>query len=269
MADWAQRDGGGVVAGDLTTTNPYGVILPNSGVNLTYGAWTTITASVPFETQGLYVCAMIVTSATGQAVFDIGMGTAGNEVVLVQAAYVPSTQQRMTVFRFPIQVPAGVRLAGRMQANSNTTGTVAVAPYFQRRGFLDEAGLTTSTLYGWTSASMTAGGPASSASPTSKGSWVQIMAATATAHQALAVQLYQFASGVARFWHTDIGVGAVGAEQVLLADLYMAQQSGTEADFTEMGPFFVSLPVGTRLSARCAVSTAGVSTQNMGLRCYS
>jgi hypothetical protein len=267
MGDWAQKDGTGLLVGDVTAASPYGVVLPNSGVNLTYGAWTTITATVPYETQGLYVCAVIAGTINGNLFFDLGIGTAGNEVVIIQGAYVISTGQRLCAFRFPVQVPAGVRLAGRLIANSNTTGTVAVLPYFQRRGFADDSELTTSKQYGWNPAtlSMTVVTPGAA---NVKGAWTQITAATTAMHQALAVELSQMASAAQRAWRIDVGVGAGGSEQVLLADLNM-DSTAAEPDFVQLGPFRAGIPSGTRLSARCMCTLGATATIGVMLRCFS
>jgi len=79
-----------------------------------------------------------------------------------------------------------------------------------------------------------------------EGSWVQLVPATAARVKALLVIL-TLASDSVQEYRVDIGIGAAGAESVLISDLSFKQREETAVYFLP-----VEIAAGTRVAARCS-----------------
>lgn len=89
-----------------------------------------------------------------------------------------------------------------------------------------------------------------SATANAKGAYVTLIASTAGDADSLLIALSK--SGASDYL-VDIAIGAAGAETVIVPDLYVG--NGTQIYQTAYYPFPVSLPAGTRLSARAQASS--------------
>lgn len=97
---------------------------------------------------------------------------------------------------------------------------------------------------------------ATSASLNTKGSYVQLKAATDRRVSGLYVTLQNLSASVVGYL-VDIAVGGAGSEQVVIANVFMITGGGNSYQSTVFIP--VSIPAGTRISAR-AQATAGSQT---------
>lgn len=85
-----------------------------------------------------------------------------------------------------------------------------------------------------------------------KGSWVELVAATDGPGQLVVVQAFGTAtSAAATSMLLDIGIGAAGSEVVLIPDLGVGYTTGSAATPGRKWHFPVFVPSGVRLAARC------------------
>lgn len=104
----------------FTNTDPTGSV---TQTNTSWTAWTEIVASTSNEVHGLYICAAYVgdsTRTTTRYLAEFGTGSAGSET----ARFIMPGQNAINQNAFwqPVwsRIPAGTRLAFRVQCNSGT-----------------------------------------------------------------------------------------------------------------------------------------------------
>jgi hypothetical protein len=116
--------------------------------------------------------------------------------------------------------------------------------------------LTTSTYIDTTGTNLAQGGVSITPSATAhtKGSWVELTAATLFEYSRVTVQINRTVS--AANYHVDIGIGGAGAETVLIADLGFGGTATTTGWHATWWDFPIHVPKGSRLSSRCQSNIA-------------
>lgn len=97
-----------------------------------------------------------------------------------------------------------------------------------------------------------------SASANTKGSWTQLIAATAFEATAIAVDLMCDSGGLARRL-VDIGIGAAASEVVKIPNLFTNGSQSDQGGARYVFP--IQIPTGTRIAARTQASTGSVVTK--------
>lgn len=234
------------------------------GVAHMKGAWTEVISAT---TEPYTMVSLCIDSPTGSntidtsALLDIGVGAALSEVVVVPnlpVGYISVGNN--IVYRFPLYISKGSRVAIRTQA-AVALQTVGVVFVF---GQLPDKGPSPSRVVAMGVSTATSQGVAVSVpgATNTKGSWTEIIAATAEPFAGLLIGM-QGASDTALGNHDcllDIGIGAAGSEVVILPD--MAFRASTNEGFRQgvPGANYVRrhIPAGARLAARWAT----VNTSN-------
>ena len=229
----------------------------HSGTANTKGSWVTVIASTSKEANRLAVSAGFGT-VFRDCLFDIGIGSAGNEVIVINNIPVSEFSDENPIWLdFPVSIPSGSRIAVRQQA-TNTSGSFRVVahPYW------GDVPRGTHGIYTYGADTSASRGTQIDPGGTGnvKGSWTQITSSTSVNHSMLWVAIA--GAGVSRFtmkFQLDIGVGAASSESVLIPDLELYTYSVTDAfNPTYFGPFPVQIPAGTRLAGR-ALNDANAS----------
>ena len=125
MPDWP------LFGGDDQRASTAGAVVASSGLTTvssdSNGAkvWIQLVASTPHPARGIVV--MVAPNNVGRCLVDIGMGASGSEQVIVPDLYFgfQSGLGGPQHIPIPIAVPAGVRLAARVQT-TNANGSVKV-----------------------------------------------------------------------------------------------------------------------------------------------
>jgi len=99
----------------------------------TKGNWAQLIASTTSETYGLLICANnnSASAASRNTVLDIGIGTAGNEVVVIPDLLCGNASSYAVPgsgvwYYFPITLPAGSRIAARARGTVTTAFNVFI-----------------------------------------------------------------------------------------------------------------------------------------------
>lgn len=249
MADWPAGGGGRTAtAGASSSGATSGTSVTSGGAN-TKGSWVEFFAATEFPATGIM---LVCNFGLASFLMDIGVGAAGSEQVLVPNIHHASNDFNPPAILFPVRVPAGSRVAARLQSTNGTANPSTVI-YLVGEGFAGGPGRNRIVAYGadTTDSGGTVVDPGGTAH--TKGSWVQLTAATECAHKQLALALGNRANTAASSssFLFDIGVGPAGSEQLVLAD-YRVCTWVNETVSPPWSPFLpVDIPAGSRLAVRC------------------
>lgn len=126
--------GGGIDTIGFNSATSGGVVVDPGGTGNTKGAWTQVSAGLTNDIAGFFLGFDYGSGATASFQYywtmDVGVGASGSEVVLLPdfQIYGKSITNSKSIFPpntpyFPIQIPAGTRVALRSQVNQTTANT--------------------------------------------------------------------------------------------------------------------------------------------------
>lgn len=256
MGDWAVEFG--VARNEKCPSSGYS-INPDWSIANTKGSWTELLSSTSFKSKAITVQLINCSYAT-EALVDIGIGSAGNEKVILENLIYSckGAFHQYRTYHFPITIQSGIRIAARGQGTYNGTNRVRVAAHLYESDFIFPEGAALVTTYG--DATGDSGGKSidPGASAGTKGSWVQLAAS-------LDYDIKGFVLGIGNqnitrasstyYWIVDVGVGGSGSEKVVFKDWSLSCYNGTHVPGPTVTPFIpVKLPAGSRISVRAACS---------------
>lgn len=234
----------------------------------TKGSWVQIDASTAQDVVGLWIGSLItigISATDTSMLLDIGIGAAASEAVVVSNIPVGglaggATTARM--FYLPIHIPAGTRIAGRIQA--------AITIDIFRPLVVLEFGGRPGTWGGYTVAE-TIGVDTATSAPTTGDladtAWDEAVASTVNSYRAITFHpcMPPGAAASGAVMTVDVGVGGAGSEQVL--GTWWVSTDTSEIVQGIAGPVFVEkvIDAGSRLAIR-KNSTADLSGALIGWR---
>lgn len=232
-------------------------VTANASAN-TKGSYTELIASTAFDAQAIMI-GFGLQSVNGSMLFDIAVGGAGSEVVVIPDILSASKNcNEAQSFILPFSCPAGSRVSARCQG---TTGamTKEIVVTLVSRWMLPFSRLTT---YGAATGSSRGVSVDGGGSANTKGAYTQIVASTTNKIRALWILTGHQADTTRTTCNylMDFSIGGAGSEQIVLGDLILGCDANHDSILPAVfGPFFVDIPSVTRLAARCQCSiiTAG------------
>lgn len=251
MSDWSLY---GKAIG--VTNYPAGGVSVTSDVSTanTYGAWVQMVASLPYDS--MLIPQIIGNSIAKELLFDIGVGAAGSEVVLVDGilrSYTTGGEQSGVVFPLPIVAPAGTRVAFRCAASAADRTMLASCLAVHFGHFGQEFLCTLSDTYGKVAADTGGTEIDPGASANTDGDWVELAASSTRDSKALVFCIGNKGNAVraAYTWSLDIAVGAAGSEIEIVSDYGLWTAAAADSVGPYISPIFpIPIPIGTRISAR-------------------
>lgn len=237
--------------------------LASPGSTNTKGAWTQLSASLPFD-----VCGILINhqdtggSVNGAQLYDLGIGASGSEWPVIENIYNQnydvSSSDGLGNFGakyWPVSLRAGARLSARQQLNSLSAKSAQLSVSLFAASLAGPAGSRVIAMGAVTaSTSGTVVGPASS---TAWGSWVELVAACPV--DVVAIMPYVFSQQGATadyvYTATDIAIGAAGAEYPIVERLLTAMDDNNNkancgTNIALCGWLPCAIPAGARVSAR-------------------
>lgn len=258
MASWLEAGGQRLSTLIGTNAGSYGTLLPATAAVNVKGDWTQVVAATPHAASGLLVAVGPYAAATGRTfLVDIGVGAAPEQVLIENILYqAPRVEHVLGPFFVPVPIPAGTRIAGRCQTAQNSLN-IAVAVSLVQGGFPLYCPLGRATTYG--AATATSDGTAVDPGTTinTKGAWTQITASCERIEWL--VWIIQNDANTAMtnmIWRWDLGIGAAGAEKVVIPDLLGAATSGVDNIQQGALSFPLQVPRGQRIAARAQSNNA-------------
>jgi hypothetical protein len=216
------------------------------------GDWSEVIASTDADADTLMM--FFYLSSGGGAVdevsIDIGVGASASETVVIEN--VPFSGRVITVgeidvMTFPVQIPAGSRVAARANGDSAVVMGIGIMLYKGSEksfAFSGAKGFGISANFGGTA--VDSGGTANT-----KGSWVELDAATSDTIRGFWVHLghnENLTVNAATGDMTDIGIGGSGSEQVIVSNHFQIVNT-SESPLASVF-YDIEIPAGTRIAAR-------------------
>ena len=235
------------------------------------GAYTELITSTPWDADGLLV-QLQINNSTVSALMDFAIGAAGSEVIVLANALIAQTSRVSTWVHIPISIPAGSRVAARAQA---TTGghAIAVMAHVLRGGLWSPPpGGSIITLGADTSDS---GGQVIDPGGTidTNGAWTQMSASLAQDIAAVWLMVGNRQNATltdqSGLFRLELGTGAAAAEVAAWGPIrFGSAAGGTFGPLPSMW-FPLSIPAGTRLSARAKAGINDASDRLFDLTIYA
>lgn len=250
--------------GANTATSQKGVTT-GSGTANTKGTWSQVgAATTTYPTKFLGIQLGGFGAAGPIFLVDIGVGTTGNEVVIVPNLIGGSqgNQQNTWTYIFPCDIPAGTQINARCQCQ-NGAQDIGVQVFLGHMGMFP--GLVGSFVkdYG-TATTNSSATTVTSGTANTKGTYAELVASTTYPIKAIVLaQCFHTTYVTLRLGAVDLAVGAIGVEQIIVPD-YQYTMDAT-SDVRRMPNLFrpipVNIPAGTRLSMRSQDTSASSATR--------
>lgn len=268
MSDWCIADG--QVSERAGGTN-YAVNIAGHATLNTKGSWTQLIASTARDTSAI-LASFLIEDSDFDALLDLGIGAAASEVVIVPDLLITSTTNRVSrQVWIPIYIPAGTRVAARVQTNPGAkrvhTCLILMATAFAFPA--NPASLV--TAYGVNAADSGAVSVDPGAVSDTFGAYTEIAASTTypIRYLILAMGTNMDFAGASSYWHYEIAIGAAAAEQLLVGGIVIRLSDGNLTAGPQLwGPFPVSVPAGTRLSVRGKSQTTSATDRLHDIALY-
>lgn len=216
MGDW-NPIGIASLRDDDQTASPWSVSVASGGTN-TKGSYGQLVASAPANTIGL----ILLCSSNNGAYFlaDLAIGAAGSEQIVIPNLGISSASQGAVVpipMFIPLAIPAGSRVAIRVQCSSGVLATLVKA-IFIAGSFSGAIGRPPSRYEDWGANTASSQGTGVTAGNASKSAYTQLIASTgiSTRWVILETESVNANSNQATI---DLAVGGAGSEQVVLPDV--------------------------------------------------
>lgn len=247
----------GVPVDGLAASNRQTVTATSDAVANTAGPWVEVFAATSVPASGMLVMAtsnVFVAAANTATLVDIGIGAAGAEVIwgTLNVGYSQPANFQMFV---PGLVAAGVRVAVRCRSVIVSKAVSVTVTLLPSRRPNPAAPVT----FGVDTANSRGVLLTSPAAADAKGAWTEIVPSTPAPLSNLLVMIGGGADTVMvnGFTTLDIGVGAAGAETVLVPDVGWSATTSEVYIMRTAATFGVQVPAASRLSARWASNVIG------------
>lgn len=273
MAVWYVSDAGSnAMGGQVLSSSLLTTVTASSTANA-LGNWVALHTATPFHASRLMVLMgkadWAASAVNTQALFDIGVGASGAESVIVpNIAFGGSLA--FSCWEFPIVIAQGSRVVMRIRSavasKANTFGA-----RINGGGFGPESSYL-ATTYGAVTTSSRGTVLTAAGSTNVKSAWSEIILATTSPARWLYVGIGMANTTIqsAADCLMDIGMGAAGAEQVIIPDISFGMSANEQLNLHMPCLFPVNIPVGARLAVRYqATVTGSTAAPNVTLTGFS
>lgn len=222
-----------------------------------FGSWVTIVSSTACDVGTL----QIFIDSLGNGYFgtvNIGIGAAGSEQIVIPNLIFDACA---SVWEFPLEIPAGTRIAAQYAASAASGYTAFVGVCYCEGGPIVGAGISAFDAIGIVSNET--GTPVNSASSANTyGAWTQITGSASNDYYALLLMVdTELNTAAQSAGKIQIGVGASGSEVMLFdAKAFQGYHEPTAGVLPVMIPKWFQVPAGTRIAARFQSANSSQTT---------
>jgi len=257
MADWDITPPAKIAHFDGT----YEIAATADVSNHTKGTYTQLFASTPFSADCLMIFSGSSTASRAH-LFDIALGTDGNEQVAIQNIPLQCTggstvSNNGWVF-IPLEIPQGSRVAFRTQSSTGGA-TLSIGAKILKLGYGTQSLFGHYTTYGANTGTTRGTSVDCGTVANARGAYSEITAGTTASCRALLVfiGLGTNTNGALAHFAMDIAIGPSSQEQIIAENIGFSTDNNTNSGFVFPWAFYipVHLPLGTRIAVRGASQT--------------
>lgn len=270
MGEWGLSGGQRITTVGVVAASTGGTVITAAGSANTKGAYTELIATTPHAAEAIVVFARRASTA-GDALIDLAIGAAASEQIIVpNLGKSQNSDYSAHALYLPIRIPAGVRLAARIQ-HASASATVQLQVMLLGQSWTGAVPFSRVTDYGANTADSGGTGIDPGGVANTKGAYSQLTAATTNRCSGLLV-FFGNQGSIARtagsHWNADIAIGAGGSEQIIIPDLPISAEA--VGDILVCTQVFVPvlLPAGVRLAARAACTVTSSPGRLIDVICY-
>lgn len=261
-----------IEAAGADTANSRGTAVTSSASLNTKGSYTQLLAASSFQSAGLLLFIGASSGSLGDILVDLAVGGSGSEAVFVSNLLhsITKAQGHAAVFYIPVSIPAGSRIAARLQATGSSI-VVHMEVLLLGSPFILPSPLSRVTSYGPNTADSGGVGLDPGGTAHTKGSYSQITATTTNAIRAMFIVIGGGGNAgmTTADWLIDVAIGAAASEQIILPNMHLQVNSTDDRITPEIiGPIAVNIPAGTRLSARAQCSITDATDRLLDITIY-
>lgn len=236
-----------VTHGDVTSPTGAGTAVTGSASLDTKGSYAQLTSSTSIQAAGFIVHHVKSTNNSTDTLIDIAIGGSGSEQIIVSNLLNSVVAFPGVQYFFPIGIPAGTRIAARLQAHAasrvdwiHVTLTNGHPSYAQ----VETWGADTAQSRG---TSIDGGGTANT-----KSTYVQLVASTgfATKQVMFAIGNQGGATRSSNDFLFDVAVDIGGNKQIIFADMGLHNLVSQTPYPVVFGPYNMALPAGSNIYVR-------------------
>ncbi len=229
--------------------------------NNTKTAWVQLTASLASDCVFIVVaCHNFCDAAAAgcSASFDIGVGAAGSEKVVIAdlvlgAGNVAGGADAGAYYAMPIAIPSGTRVAARCQVSNTAIAFPFLSTVFFDGAFTQIEGYAGVDALGFNAAATTGTAVTSGNPVNTLGAYAQIVASTSVDYAGLLFGFDNDATGTivsGPGMLFNVAIGAAGSEQIIIPN-YEMWIDAQYRFFALASPFFpIAIPAGTRIAVK-------------------
>jgi len=251
MADFPLHYGGRIETLGANTSASLGTAVTSGAAN-TKGSWAELSASIPNDVIGFWLCFQY--PETWRYMVDVGVGS-GPSTLISNIYWHIRPNSVSTHMWIPLALPAGEALSLRCQSGG-ASRVIYATVLAQRSGFCAARPLALSDTYGCTTATTVGVSVDPGGTINTKGSWTEITSSTTNELRAITLMVGNGSDSTTptisnMAWLCDIGVGSAGNEVAIVGNLPLFAGDVVDVNHqAAVGPFDVAIPAGTRISAR-------------------
>lgn len=273
MADFPLGGGSHSISIGADETLSRGTLVASSATPDTKGAWVELESSLPEDVNSITVSIpSLVTATSGNdIIIDVGIGGIGSEEVIaenINVTYGVSSSYRGTFLCLPIGIPKGVRVSVRSQSSA-ASQSCTVAINGAVGSFTSPTQFSYSESLGVDLANTQAHEYDPGAVANTKGAWSEVVSSLTDTYAGFAILISgnQNSSATDQTALIDIGIGAVGNEEVLLSNLPVKVSS---SELLGVAPCFynITLNKGQRLVVRAQSTNTNAADRSNGIYIY-
>lgn len=261
-----------VQQGGIYTTNPY-LLQATSHTNAnTKGSWQEMIPSTYFDAAGMFAI-LSYADFTYDYLVDIGIGSAGNEQVIVpnmmKGGTMYSSRFNENPINIPMFIPASSRISFRCQCSTGSKPirlqvvlyAFSGTPFFIGR--VKDYGTNTGDSGG---TSVDPGGSANTF-----GNYSEITASTDFDARGFWIGFGNKANAARTTadWRVNIAIGGSGNEQIIIPNYHIcAQASGCSLSQVNTPIFWFPIPAGTRIAANAMCDITDATDRTFDIAAY-
>jgi hypothetical protein len=264
-------------AGSVTSSASNGtVVIGSTTTTYAKALWTQIIASTVYDSSWIRITIAGEGQSGRQIAVDIGIGSSGNEVVIISNLGMGSYGTQQVSYMFPFSVPLGTRISARLSSSLLTDNAQVVQCTLFADRYMSPGVVSAIDTYGFNNTTNLGQAVDPGGTANTKGSYAQITAGTSNDIAGFMLMFDTQGQSTPSTnhvvdWLVDLAIGGSGSEVIFLPNWLQIAYCWSAKNYFANGvtPYIpMQIPAGTRIAARAQCNTNASPERVFGLTLY-